>query len=165
MTQIALYVEGGGDTAQQKAELRQGFDGLLERAKSSARAKRLGWKLVCSGDRRAAYETFINAVRTNPDAINVLLVDSEDPIAPGSATIQASMHCTIRWTRSGRVAERSQPSRCLRCATRSAKSRPESRVSGAIGSSESTSNTLMASGFVRTALMNVSYAARRSPEH
>ena len=82
MTQIALYVEGGGDTAQQKAELRQGFDGLLERAKSSARAKRLGWKLVCSGDRRAAYETFINAVRTNPDAINVLLVDSEDPIAP-----------------------------------------------------------------------------------
>lgn len=84
MTQIALYVEGGGDTAQQKAELRQGFDGLLERVKSSARAKRLGWKLVCSGDRRAAYEAFINAMRTNPDAINVLLVDSENPVAPGT---------------------------------------------------------------------------------
>ena len=82
MTQIALYVEGGGDTAQQKAELRQGFDGLLERVKSSARAKRLGWKLVCCGDRRKAYEAFINSVRTSPGAVNVLLVDSEDPIAP-----------------------------------------------------------------------------------
>ena len=67
MTQIAFYVEGGGDTAQQKAELRTGFDRLLEQAKSRARAKRLGWNLVCSGDRRAAYEDFINAVRTNPD--------------------------------------------------------------------------------------------------
>jgi hypothetical protein len=82
VTQIALYVEGGGDTAQQKAELRQGFDGLLESVKSKARAKRLGWKLACAGDRRAAYEAFTNAVRTNPDAINVLLVDSEDPVAP-----------------------------------------------------------------------------------
>jgi hypothetical protein len=82
VTQFAFYVEGGGDTAQQKAELRQGFDGLLERVKSSARDKRLGWKLVCAGDRRAAYEAFIDAVRTNPNAVNVLLVDSEDPVAP-----------------------------------------------------------------------------------
>ena len=82
MTQIAVYVEGGGDTTQQKADLRQGFDSLLEPVKSSARAKRLGWKLACCGDRRAAYEAFINGVRMNPGAINVLLVDSEDPIAP-----------------------------------------------------------------------------------
>ena len=26
MKEIAIYVEGGGDTAQQKAELRNGFD-------------------------------------------------------------------------------------------------------------------------------------------
>jgi hypothetical protein len=82
VTQIAFYVEGGGDTAQQKAELRQGFDGLLLGVKSKATAKRLRWTLACAGGRRAAYEAFINAVRTNPDAINVLLVDSEDPIAP-----------------------------------------------------------------------------------
>ena len=87
MTQIAFYVEGSGDTAQQKAELRQGFDGLLERVKSSARAKRLGWKLACCGDRRAAYEAFINGVRMNPGAIDVLLVDSEDPV---EQTIEAA---------------------------------------------------------------------------
>ena len=82
MTQIAFYVEGGGDTAHQKAELRQGFDGLLASAKSRATAKRLRWKLACAGGRREAYEAFINAVRTNRDAINVLLVDSEDPVVP-----------------------------------------------------------------------------------
>lgn len=80
MTEIAIYVEGGGDTTDQKAELRRGLDGLLEELKSKARAKRLGWKLACAGGRQAAYEAFINALRTNQGAINVLLVDSESPI-------------------------------------------------------------------------------------
>ena len=82
MTEIAFYVEGGGDTTQQKAELRVGFDGLLASAKSKATAKRLRWTLRCVGGRRATYEALTNAMRTNPDAINVLLVDSEDPVAP-----------------------------------------------------------------------------------
>jgi hypothetical protein len=81
VTQIALYVEGGGETANQKAELRLGFDGLLKSVKSKAQTKRLRWTLVCAGGRQAAYEAFANAVRTNPDTINVLLVDSEDPVA------------------------------------------------------------------------------------
>ena len=37
MTEIAIYVEGGGDTAQQKAELRNGFDELLNSQKQAAR--------------------------------------------------------------------------------------------------------------------------------
>lgn len=81
MTEIAIYVEGGGDMTHQKAELRKGLDALLDDAKSKARTKRLGWKLVCAGGRHTAYEAFINALRTNRDAINVLLVDSESPIA------------------------------------------------------------------------------------
>ena len=84
MTEIAIYVEGGGDMTHQKAELRQGLDSLLDGVKSKARAKRLGWKLVCAGGRQAAYDAFINALRTNGDAINVLLVDSESPIAAES---------------------------------------------------------------------------------
>ena len=81
MTEIAIYVEGGGDMTHQKAELRQGLDRLLGEVKSKARAKRFGWKLVCAGGRQKAYDAFINALRTNGDAINVLLVDSESPIA------------------------------------------------------------------------------------
>ncbi|MBN3215455.1 DUF4276 family protein [Pectobacterium polaris] len=76
---IAIYVEGGGSSAQQKAELRQGFDGLLKEIKSQAQAKRIGWKLSCCGGRQLAYNAFIHAIRDNPDVINILLVDSEDP--------------------------------------------------------------------------------------
>lgn len=82
MSEIAIYVEGGGDSAQQKAELRQGFDGLLGKLKSQALEKGMGWKLVCCGGRQAAYNSFKNALKTEPKAINVLLVDSEAPIAP-----------------------------------------------------------------------------------
>lgn len=81
MTEIAIYVEGGGDTPDQKGELRRGLDSLLDNVKSKAREKRIRWKLIPSGGRRTTYEAFINALYTNPDSINVLLVDSETPIA------------------------------------------------------------------------------------
>lgn len=40
MTAIAIYVEGGGDSTDQKGELRRGFDALFKAAKSRAREKR-----------------------------------------------------------------------------------------------------------------------------
>ncbi len=81
MTEIAIYVEGGGDTAQQKAELRNGFDELLNSQKQAARSKRLKWKLVPSGGRDAAYKDFMNAVRqADGETLCVLLVDSEDEL-------------------------------------------------------------------------------------
>jgi hypothetical protein len=113
MNEIAIYVEGGGDTADQKAELRQGLDRLLEEVKSKARAKRLGWKLVCAGGRQTAYEAFLNALRTNQYAVNVLLVDSESPIGPqtGDAFRDAAQrvaHLTARdgWDLAALPAER-----------------------------------------------------------
>jgi len=50
-----LGFEGGGDTAQQKAELRTGLDQLLDAQKKEARAKRLRWKLVPSGGRDSSF--------------------------------------------------------------------------------------------------------------
>jgi len=81
MKEIAIYVEGGGDTAQQKSDLRQGFDCLFSQAKDKAREKRFRWSLIPCGGRQLTYEAFINALKTKPQAINILLVDSEDPIA------------------------------------------------------------------------------------
>lgn len=103
MTQIALYVEGGGGTAQQKAELRVGFDGLLGSVKTKARAKRLRWTLVCAGDRGAAYEAFLYAMRTKPRAVNVLLVDSEEAIAQrtGDTARDANVRVTYLRQRDG----------------------------------------------------------------
>lgn len=92
MTEIVIYVEGGGDTAGQKAELRQGFDGLLKEQKSAACRKRLRWKLVPCGGRVAAYDAFVNAAATQPAKLHVLLVDSERgvPARTGDAAQDAA---------------------------------------------------------------------------
>ena len=82
MTEIAVYIEGGGDTAEQKAELRQGFDALFASEKSKAREKRGSLIFVPCGGRQRAYEAFINSLTVNPRTMNALLVDSETPIAP-----------------------------------------------------------------------------------
>lgn len=82
MKEIAIYVEGGGDTAQQKADLRTGFDQLLDSQKQAARDKRLRWKLVPSGSRNSTYQAFVATVRrADPNTLCVLFVDSEDAIA------------------------------------------------------------------------------------
>ncbi|WP_437225987.1 DUF4276 family protein [Planctomicrobium sp. SH661] len=82
MNQIAIYVEGGGDTAQQKAELRNGLDELLGLQKQAARNKRLGWKLVPSGSRNSAYQAFVAAIgHADSKTLCVLLVDSEEGLA------------------------------------------------------------------------------------
>jgi hypothetical protein len=83
VNKIAIYVEGGGQTAQQKAELRNGFDQLLSAQKNAARQKKLGWKLIPSGGRESAYRAFTNEIAASEDGtLCVLLVDSEDPMAP-----------------------------------------------------------------------------------
>jgi hypothetical protein len=81
VTEIKVYVEGGGNTAEQKAELRRGFDALFAREKSRAGEKRLSLTFVCCGGRQEAYETFKNALNVNRERINALLVDSETGIA------------------------------------------------------------------------------------
>lgn len=103
MREIAIYVEGGGDTAQQKAELRVGFDELLRHQKQAARNKRLGWKLVPTGSRNNAYQSFMAAVqRSNSSTVCVLLVDSEAGLAAetkGMADVNAQVrkvHLTKR---------------------------------------------------------------------
>lgn len=82
MSEIAVYVEGGGDTAGQKAELRQGFDALFAREKSKAAEKSGSLRFICCGGRREAYEAFMYAVAVKPHLVNALLVDSETSIAP-----------------------------------------------------------------------------------
>lgn len=82
MTEIAIYVEGGGPNKSGRSELRQGFDALFADLKNAARRKRLGWKLSCFGGRDQTFEAFANAIRSEPRFVNVLLVDSEGPIPP-----------------------------------------------------------------------------------
>jgi len=81
MKEIAIYVEGGGNTAQQKSDLRLGFNGLFSELKKKAEKNKYRWKLILCGGRQQAYQDFNNALTNEPQAINILLVDSEDPIS------------------------------------------------------------------------------------
>ena len=77
---IAIYMEGGGESNATKAALRQGMDTFLQPLKEAARNKALPWKLVCCGPRNEAFKHFIDAVDSNADVVNVLLVDAEGPV-------------------------------------------------------------------------------------
>ncbi len=81
MTGIAIYVEGGGDSRDGKAQLRQGFDALLEPQKSAARARKLHWKVVLCGGRGATFDAFQHATATAGSEVVGLLVDAEGPVA------------------------------------------------------------------------------------
>ena len=77
---IAIYMEGGGDSKENRAALRQGMDTFLQPLKEAARNKALLWKLVCCGPRNEAFKHFIDAVDSSADVVNVLLVDAEGPV-------------------------------------------------------------------------------------
>lgn len=78
MSGIAVYMEGGGDSKEGKARLRQGMSVFLRKVVSP---KNPGWKVVACGSRNDAHDAFQNANRTWPDTFNVLLVDSEGPVS------------------------------------------------------------------------------------
>ena len=80
MTEIRIYVEGGGDSADTKQFLREGFSYVLEGAK--LQGKRKAHTLAYCDVRRkgAAIDAFKIAIRQHAQAFNVLLVDSESAV-------------------------------------------------------------------------------------
>jgi hypothetical protein len=77
--EIRLYMEGGNgkDT---KASLQQGMGQFLSDLNALARSRKIKWSITACGPRTFAYADFKTALKTHPDAFNVLLVDSEGPI-------------------------------------------------------------------------------------
>jgi hypothetical protein len=78
---IAIYVEGGGDTAQTLAPFRTGMSAFLKPVVDVVRQKGILWRVIPCGGRKQAYDAFVDALQKEPEVFNVLLVDSEDPIA------------------------------------------------------------------------------------
>jgi hypothetical protein len=95
--EIAIYLEGGGDTAQQKAELRTGMDALLGPEKQAAREKKLGWRMVPCGGGPQTFDAFYHALReAEKETLLVLLVDSETPIAAETKNAQANANARVK---------------------------------------------------------------------
>lgn len=82
VSEIRIYVEGGGEQASAKAHIRMGFHQFLRDLNTLARSKRIRWAIVACGSRTSTFADFMNALKSHPDAFNVLLVDSEGPVDP-----------------------------------------------------------------------------------
>jgi len=80
---VKVYVEGGGDSNANLSACRLAFTHLF--GPIAEEAEQIGSRLefVAAGSRESAYRKYSIACKEFPDRVNVLLVDSEDPL--GSA--------------------------------------------------------------------------------
>lgn len=97
MVEIRIYVEGGGEQINTKSRLQQGMSKFLERLTG------IRIKCIVCGTRNHAYRDFKNALKSHPDAINLLLVDSEDFVKPSHPELNPKPHLINRdqWDLSG----------------------------------------------------------------
>jgi len=78
--EISIYFEGGGNSAETKAALRQGMSAFLKPLVDLARQRRCRWSITSCGGRDQARGAFTDALKTEPGKFNVLLVDSEEAV-------------------------------------------------------------------------------------
>lgn len=81
MVAVRIYVEGGGPSRQAQVPLREGFSKLFEKV-LGRRAKP---KVIACGSRNEAFCDFTRALQSYPDALCILLVDSEGPVKQGTS--------------------------------------------------------------------------------
>lgn len=82
MSQVIVYVEGGGDTRGLQAPLREGFHKFFRKVLGDSLPRP---KVVACGGRQRAFDDFVQGLKSNPGADCVLLVDSEEAVVSGRA--------------------------------------------------------------------------------
>jgi hypothetical protein len=78
--EVRIYIEGGGDSQKTKSLIRQGFSQFFKKLVNEAKTKKIKWNITICGTRNHAFRDFENALKSHPDAFNVLLVDAEAPV-------------------------------------------------------------------------------------
>jgi hypothetical protein len=81
VTEIRIYLEGGGDKSHTKTAIREGFTKFLQPQRASER--QLRFRVIPCGSRNDAFANFTKALSDHPDAALILLVDSETPVVGG----------------------------------------------------------------------------------
>jgi hypothetical protein len=79
VTQIKFHIEGGAGKSQD-AGMREGFRKFFAALDEAVRTRGNSIRLVLHGSRRKAYDQFCAALKNEPEAYHVLLVDSEDSV-------------------------------------------------------------------------------------
>ncbi len=96
VNEIQIFVEGGGREKLSKVRVRAGFIGFLSPVLQSAPNVRV--KVVPCGPRAEAFKAFILAFRSDPDAFNILLVDSEQMV---TQSVREHLRRSEGWETSG----------------------------------------------------------------
>lgn len=82
VNEIRVYIEGG-DNADSRRRLRNGFADFFRSLRALAQGQGIPFRLLPSGSRNETFNDFQTARRTYPLAWSLLLVDSEDLVTPG----------------------------------------------------------------------------------
>lgn len=79
--EIRLYVEGDKSRKKRDSDinLRKGFHTFFKEVIDKARAKNIKWNTIPCG--AGAVKAFKYAIGNNPEAFNILLIDSEGPVS------------------------------------------------------------------------------------
>lgn len=80
VTEIAIHLEGGGNTSETLAPFRQGMSAFLKPVVEEARKRKIRWRLIPCGGRKETFDSFCDALRNEPNAFHILLVDAEEPV-------------------------------------------------------------------------------------
>jgi hypothetical protein len=72
-----MYIEGG---SKGNRRLREGFSVFFNKIVELAREQRIKLQFISCGARTETYADFLRAIETHPAALNILLVDSEQPV-------------------------------------------------------------------------------------
>ena len=80
VNEVRIYIEGGGESKDTKAFLRQGFSSFFKKLVQVAQSKKIKWNITLCGSRNNAFRDFKNALEDRPNAFIILLVDSEAPV-------------------------------------------------------------------------------------
>lgn len=84
-TEIRIYFEGD-------KRLKPGFDSFLSLLEKQAREKRCRFHKIASGSGETACRDFGNALRTHPEAWNILLRDAEQPLDAKRSAVLCREH-------------------------------------------------------------------------
>jgi hypothetical protein len=97
-----VYLEGGGDSAEQKAQLRKGMDAFLREIKDKVQEKKHRWQLSPCGGRKSAYDAFMAEWKhKTPGEVIILLVDSEEPVTTATRAAHLKQRQGDGWDLAG----------------------------------------------------------------
>lgn len=93
MVTATLYIEGGGEGRELGARFREGWNEFFKSAGVGSKTK-----IVRGGTRQQTFRRFATAVKGfQPNAVPLLLVDSEGPVAVGNSVWQ-HLHTRDSWS-------------------------------------------------------------------